>query len=69
MHSTSDFSKDLLAASDTEKINYFTNFTVVHRLLKQAYEEFLDAVSGGVFIGEVFCNLISKYLKNICDGE
>lgn len=45
MHSTSDFSKDLLAASDTEKINYFTNFTVVHRLLKQAYEEFLDAVN------------------------
>ncbi|NJO31497.1 MAG: AAA family ATPase [Richelia sp. SL_2_1] len=26
-------------------MNYFTNFTVVHRLLKQAYEEFLDAVN------------------------
>ena len=45
MHSTSDYSKDLLAASDAEKINYFRNFTVVHRLLKQAYEEFLDAVN------------------------
>ena len=45
MHSTSDFPRDLLAASDTEKVNYFTNFTVVHRLLKQAYEEFLDAVN------------------------
>jgi GTPase SAR1 family protein len=45
MDSTSDFFRDLLAASDTEKINYFTNFTVVHRLLKQAYEEFLDAVN------------------------
>lgn len=45
MHSTSETTRDLLAASDTEKINYFTNFTVVHRLLKQAYEEFLDAVN------------------------
>ncbi len=45
MHSTSDYSKDLLAASDADKINYFRNFTVVHRLLKQAYEEFLDAVN------------------------
>ena len=45
MHSTSETTRDLLAASDTEKINYFTHFTVVHRLLKQAYEEFLDAVN------------------------
>ena len=45
MHSTSETTRELLAASDTEKINYFTNFTVVHRLLKQAYEEFLDAVN------------------------
>lgn len=44
MHSTSE-TRDLLAASDTDKINYFANFTVVHRLLKQAYEEFLDAVN------------------------
>lgn len=44
MYSTSD-SRELLTASDAEKINYFINFTVVHRLLKQAYEEFLDAVN------------------------
>ncbi|GAB1540692.1 ATP-binding protein [Scytonema sp. NUACC21] len=44
MHSTSE-SRELLTASDADKINYFTNFTVVHRLLKKAYEEFLDAVN------------------------
>lgn len=43
MHSTD--TKELLNANDAEKINYFINFTVVHRLLKQAYEEFLDAVN------------------------
>ncbi len=45
MHSTSEFPKELLTASNAEKIKYFTNFTVVHRLLKQAYEDFLDAVN------------------------
>ncbi|WP_052754384.1 ATP-binding protein [Calothrix sp. 336/3] len=45
MHSTSDISQEILTASDNEKINYFINFTVVHRLLKQVYEEFLDAIN------------------------
>lgn len=45
MHSPPDLSQELLTASDADKINYFTNFTVVHRLLKQAYEELLDAVN------------------------
>jgi energy-coupling factor transporter ATP-binding protein EcfA2 len=45
MHSTSDIPTVLLTASDAEKINYFTNFTIVHRLLKQTYEEFLDTVN------------------------
>jgi energy-coupling factor transporter ATP-binding protein EcfA2 len=45
MYSTSEFPRELLTASNAEKINYFTNFTVVHRLLKQAYEDFLDAVN------------------------
>jgi energy-coupling factor transporter ATP-binding protein EcfA2 len=45
MYSSDYLSQELLTASDTEKINYFINFTVVHRLLKQAYENFLDAVN------------------------
>ena len=45
MHSPADLSQELLTASDADKINYFTNFTVVHRLLKQTYEELLDAVN------------------------
>jgi energy-coupling factor transporter ATP-binding protein EcfA2 len=45
MHDNSEFPRDLLTASDADKINYFRNFTVVHRLLKQAYEDFLDAVN------------------------
>jgi energy-coupling factor transporter ATP-binding protein EcfA2 len=45
MHDNSEFPSDLLTASAADKINYFRNFTVVHRLLKQAYEDFLDAVN------------------------
>jgi energy-coupling factor transporter ATP-binding protein EcfA2 len=45
MHDNSEFTSDLLTASAADKINYFRNFTVVHRLLKQAYEDFLDAVN------------------------
>ena len=28
-----------------------------------------EAATGGVLLKEVFWNLVSKYLKNICDGE
>jgi len=45
MSSQSHFSQELLTASSTEKLAYFTNCTVVHRRLKQAYDEFLDAVN------------------------
>jgi predicted AAA+ superfamily ATPase len=45
MYSNSKFPTELLAASDAEKFNYFSNFTIVHRLLKQAYENFIDAVN------------------------
>jgi DNA polymerase III delta prime subunit len=45
MYSNSKFPEELLAASNAEKFNYFSNFTIVHRLLKQAYEKFIDAVN------------------------
>jgi energy-coupling factor transporter ATP-binding protein EcfA2 len=45
MQSSYEYPSDLLTAPAAEKLAYFTNFTVVHKLLKQAYEEFLDAVN------------------------
>lgn len=45
MQPTSQFPAELLTASSTEKLAYFTNCTVVHRRLKQAFDEFLDAVN------------------------
>ena len=74
MHSPADLSQELLTASDADKINYFTNFTVVHRLLKQAYEELLDAVNnpGGVSLIFLFgptgvgkTTLLSQVMKII----
>lgn len=41
----SQFPTELLTASSSEKLAYFTNCTVVHRHLKQAYDEFIDAIN------------------------
>jgi energy-coupling factor transporter ATP-binding protein EcfA2 len=41
----SQFPEELLTAPSSEKLAYFSNCTVVHRYLKQAYDEFIDAVN------------------------
>ncbi|MBD2772627.1 ATP-binding protein [Iningainema tapete] len=45
MYPTAKFPVELLTATNAEKLNYFSNFTIVHRRLKQAYEKFIDAVN------------------------